>query len=153
MECSLLCLLSKEINSDNSPSLLRSSIWLSAAGFTPTSAGRGITWNSSPSNNASSRLPISADKTGTTLFVTLILISIFRRLRSRSLRSHCVSFVTCAFSVQSEKSKISILLSDAPVTSFSFRSSCRTSNPFAVWTRIGSGRIPLLLARFTSIAK
>ena len=72
------------------------------------------------------------DKTGTTLFVTRILISIFRRLRSRSLHSHCVSFVTCAFSVQSEKSKTSILLSDPPVTSFSFRSSCRTSNPFAV---------------------
>ena len=123
-ECSLRCLLSSAIKSANSPRSPNASTVTPPSPAIDISAGRGITRNSSPSDNASSKILTSEDKSGTTAFVIRILISILRRLRSKSLRSHCVSFVTVPFWEGSGRLKISTLFLVAFVISFSSRSSC-----------------------------
>ena len=115
-------------------------------------SGLGSTWNSSPSLSASSRILILLLKSGTTALVNLKLMSILRILRSSSFRSHCNCFVVSVFSPKLLKSNVFPIWDGALVTLLSFLSWCCTTKPPSVFTRTGSGRIPILLALTTSIA-
>ena len=144
-------MLSSSIYSWNGPRSVSASTVISP--FIPILSGRGKTKNSSPSVRASSKVPTLLHKRGTTALVNRRLISMFLILRSKSFLSHCNCLVASCLPPNLEKSKLFRSTTEADVISDSPLSSCLTSNPASVFTLTGSGRIPMLLARVTSITK